>query len=188
MMDDKGLHRTIIDVLDDEPRINAARIGVAVEKGIATLTGRVGCLAEKVAAEQAVRRVRGVRGVVLALGICEASRQSSRTGVDDEIARRARVVIAWHLHLQESSITVQVHDGWVTLTGTVEDAYERQEAEVAVRKLENVLGVTNLLHIRAAVDDFQSRVKSMPQEPEGAADRSRVAMQGDPGIAMSMTA
>src|SRR4051812_2374057 len=92
MMDDKGLRRTLIDALDHEPRINAARIGVAVEKGIATLTGRVGCLAEKVATEQAVRRVRGVRGVVLALGTCEDRRQSGRTGMDDEIARRARVV------------------------------------------------------------------------------------------------
>src|SRR5689334_7869950 len=138
-MDDKVLRRTIIDVLDHEPRIYAARVGVAVENGIATLTGRVGCLAEKVAAEQAVRRVRGVRGVVLALGIWEASRQSSRTALDDEIARRACVVIAWRLHLQESSITVQVHNGWVTLTGTVEDAYERQEAEAAVRRLDDVV-------------------------------------------------
>ena len=62
-MDDKVLRRTIIDVLDHEPSIYAARVGVAVEKGIATLTGRVSSQAEKAAAERTVRRVRGVRAV-----------------------------------------------------------------------------------------------------------------------------
>ena len=38
-MDDKGLRRTIVDTLDREPNIGAARIGVAVENGVAILTG-----------------------------------------------------------------------------------------------------------------------------------------------------
>jgi len=109
-MDDKVLRRTIIDVLDHEPSIYAARVGVAVENGIATLTGRVSSQAEKAAAERTVRRVRGVRAVVLALEICESIRQSGRTAPDDEIARRARIVIAWHLHLEGNVITVQVHN------------------------------------------------------------------------------
>ena len=59
-MDDKVLRRTIIDVLDRAPSIEAARIGVAVENGVATLSGRVSSQAEKVAAEQAVRCVKGL--------------------------------------------------------------------------------------------------------------------------------
>src|SRR5215211_2655369 len=120
-MNDKVLRRTIIDVLDREPSINAASIGVAVENGIATLTGRVGSQAEKMAAETAVRHVRGVRAVVPVIAICQVGRQAS----DDEIARRARVVIAWHAHTPEGTVRAQVHNGWATLAGTVEDAYER---------------------------------------------------------------
>jgi len=157
-MDDKVLRRTIIDVLDHEPSIDAARIGVAVENGIATLTGRVSNQAEKAAAERTVRRVRGVRAVVLALEICESARQSGRTAPDDEIARRARIVIAWHLHLEGNVITVQVHNGWVTLTGTVEDAYERQEAEAAVRRLDDVVGITNLIETRVSATPDQVEV------------------------------
>src|SRR5829696_963928 len=117
MMDDKALRRTIIDVLDREPSVNAAQIGVAVEHGVATLTGRVASTAEKAAVEQAVRRVRGVCAIVPTFAVCE----TGRTGSDHEIARRARVAIAWHVHVQEYQITVQVHNGWVTLTGVVED-------------------------------------------------------------------
>src|SRR5690349_512699 len=128
-MDDKVLRRALIDALDAEPNIASSRIGVAVENGVVSLTGRVSSPAEKVAAEQAVRRVKGVRAVVPTLAICGAGRKAP----DDEIARRARVVIAWHAHTPEGAIRVQVHNGWVTLTGTVEDTYERTEAEAAVR-------------------------------------------------------
>src|SRR3954452_17492690 len=44
----------------------------------------------------------------------------------------------------------QVHNGWVTLTGAVEDAYERREAEAAVRTLDGVVGVTNLIETRTS--------------------------------------
>jgi osmotically-inducible protein OsmY len=49
-MDDKALRQNIIDELDFEPSINAANIGVAVEKGVVT-TGHVASYAEKIAAE-----------------------------------------------------------------------------------------------------------------------------------------
>jgi osmotically-inducible protein OsmY len=51
-MDDKALRQNIIDELGFEPSINAANIGVAVEKGIVTLTGHVESYAEKIAAEK----------------------------------------------------------------------------------------------------------------------------------------
>src|SRR5215207_5160834 len=146
MMDDKALRRTLIDVLDGEPSINAAQIGVVVENGIVTLTGRVKSPAEKVTAEQAIRRVKGVRAVVPSLAICGTGKKAS----DDEIARRARVVIAWHALIPDGAVRVQVENGWVTLTGTVEDGYERKEAEAAVRKLDDVVGVTNLIEIGTA--------------------------------------
>ena len=61
-MGDKYLRQLVIDELDFEPGVNAANIGAAVEKGIVALTGHVSSYAEKIAAEQAVRRVKGVEG------------------------------------------------------------------------------------------------------------------------------
>ena len=46
---------------------------------------------------------------------------------------------------------MHVQTGWVTLAGTVEDAYQRRVAEVTVRKLDGVVGVSNLVEIRTSV-------------------------------------
>jgi len=159
MMDDKALRRAVIEALDREPGVHATWIGVAVETGIAKLTGHVTSSAEKLTAEQAVRRVDGVVAVEPDIEV----RTPGRTGHDEEIARRARVVMAWHVGVQDGAITVQVEKGWVTLTGTVEDAYERREAETAVRTLDDVAGVTNLLQIRASA----SAVPAAPGGPLG---------------------
>jgi len=165
-MDDKGLRRTIVDTLDREPNIDAARIGVAVENGVAILTGHLCSDTEKVAAEQAVRRVRGVRAVMSAIAVRDPGRKAS----DDEIARRTLVVIAWHVHTPEGAVTVQVHNGWVTLTGAVEDTCERREAEAAVRTLDGVVGVTNLIETRtsaAAAPMLGRRIEEMFDRPAG---------------------
>ncbi len=64
-MSDKLIRQNVIDELDFEPSIDAAHIGVAVDNGIVTLTGQVrGSYAQRTSAEKAVRRVRGVAGVV----------------------------------------------------------------------------------------------------------------------------
>jgi len=178
-MDDKLLRRTIIDVLDREPSINTARIGVAVENGVATLTGRVASAAEKAAIEQAVRRVKGVCAIVPVITVC----QTGRGARDDEIARRARVVITWHAHTPEGAVLVQAHNGWVTLTGTVEDAYERREAEAAVRRLDDVVGVTNLIAMRAGVNGSEAQtclVDTLHPSDDRGSDPIRIPGQGDP--------
>jgi len=148
-MDDKLMRRTVIEALEGAPIIDSARIGVAVENGVVTLTGHVGSQTQGLAAEEAVRRVRGVRGVVAQIEV----RPSGKNARDDETAYRARVAVAWHAHTPDGVVKVQVTNGWVTLTGTVEDAYERRRAEAAVRKLDGVVGVTNLLEIRATTQE-----------------------------------
>ena len=45
-MDDTVLRQYVIDELEFEPSVNAAHIGVAVDKGVVTLTGHVGSYAE----------------------------------------------------------------------------------------------------------------------------------------------
>jgi osmotically-inducible protein OsmY len=178
-MDDKVLRRTIIDVLDCVPGVNAARIGVAVENGVATLTGRVASSAEKAAVEQAVRRMSGICAVVPFIAVCEAGRNAR----DDEIARRARVVIAWHAHNPEGAVTEQAHNGWVTLTGTVEDAYERREAEAAVRTLDDVVGVTNLIGMRVDANGSDAQiclVDTLHVSDDRGSDPIRIPGQGAP--------
>src|SRR5271163_3383318 len=62
-VDDKILRQCIIDELDFDPRIHSANIGVAVDGGVVTLTGHVPTYPQKTFAEQAAKRVKGVRGL-----------------------------------------------------------------------------------------------------------------------------
>ena len=63
-MSDKHLRQEILDVFQWDPRIEAAHVAIAVEHGVVTLTGSVGSDDERIAAEQAIRHVVGVREVV----------------------------------------------------------------------------------------------------------------------------
>ena len=62
-MSDRSLRQSVLDELEFEPAVDATKIGVAVDNGVVTLTGHVSSYAEKIAAERAVQRVKGVRGV-----------------------------------------------------------------------------------------------------------------------------
>jgi len=136
-MDDKTLRQFIIDELDFEPSIDAANIGVAVEKGVVTLTGHVANYGEKIAAERAVQRVKGVRAIAQEIEV-RFSNQPKRS--DDEIAQRALDIVKWSVQVPAESIQVKVEQGWITLTGAVEWQYQKQAAESAIRKLRGSVG------------------------------------------------
>jgi osmotically-inducible protein OsmY len=77
-MTDLNLRQNILDELEFEPRVHAANIGVAVEKGVVTLTGHVASYAEKLAAETAAQRVYGVRAIAQEIAI-RATRRARMT-------------------------------------------------------------------------------------------------------------
>ncbi len=60
-MSDKQVRQEILDVFQWDPRVEAAHIEVSVEHGVVTLTGAVRTDDERIAAEEAIRHVAGVR-------------------------------------------------------------------------------------------------------------------------------
>lgn len=85
-MDDKQLRHEVTDELEFEPSIDAAHIGVAARNRVVTLSGHVSNYAEKLAAEAATRRIRGVRAVASEIEVrCPGEAKTA----DDEIAKRA---------------------------------------------------------------------------------------------------
>ena len=91
-MDDRQLQQEVLDQLDFDPSIDAAHIGVTADNGVVTLTGHVFSYAEKLAVEQAARRVKGVRAVAQEI---EVRYPSDKKTADDEIAKRAISIIKW---------------------------------------------------------------------------------------------
>lgn len=139
-MSDRKLYEDVIDELDFEPGIDATHIGVTVEKGVVALTGHVPSYAQKMAAEQAVWRLKCVKGLAMEIDVRLAG---DRKVNDDQIAQRAVDILAWSAWVPEDSVKVKVADGWVTLSGQVEWNHLRKAAEFEVRKLSGVKGVLN---------------------------------------------
>lgn len=177
-MDDLWLRDDVLNELEFEPRVNAAHIGVAVERGVVTLTGHVGSYAEKLAAERAVQRVKGVRAIAQDI---EVRLPGDKKTNDDEIAQRAVNVIGWNTTIPDEKVKVKVQDGWITLTGEVDWHYQRQSAESAVRKLSGVAGVVNSIMVkpRAEAPDVRHRIENaLKRSAELEAEQIRVIVTG----------
>ena len=178
-MTDKDLRRDVLDELDFDPSLDAAEIGVAVSDGVVTLTGHVGSYAEKVEAETAVRRVKGVRAIAQEIEVRYAEAKKID---DDQIAARALAIIDWSVHLPKQAIQVKVAKGWITLTGTVPWQYQAMGAEAAVRKLSGVVGVSNLIEVRPEVRPTLVKDKILEAFKRSAmfeADGIKVRVEGD---------
>jgi osmotically-inducible protein OsmY len=144
-MSDIEIRQDVLDELEFEPSVNAANIGVTVERGVATLSGHVGSYAEKLAAEKAVRRVKGVQAIAEEI---EVRYPGDKQTADDEIARRALSILRWSIGIPADSVMVKVQGGWITLSGEVEWDYQRHSAETSVRRLSGVVGVVNSITIK----------------------------------------
>jgi len=176
---DHDLRDRVLSALQWEPAVDDTHIGVAAHEGVVTLSGHVSSFAEKVAAEAAIRRVRGVRAIAQEIEVRYAD---DKKVADDQIAARALAIIDWSVHLPKQAIQVKVAGGWVTLTGTVDWQYQMAGVEAAVRKLSGVHGVTNLIEVRPQVPPKAVKDKILEAFKRGAlfeADQIKVTVSGD---------
>ncbi len=56
----------------------------------------------------------------------------------------------WDLRVPKDHLSVNVDDGWVTVSGTVDLPYQRTCAEFDARSVPGVVGVTNLIRLSDA--------------------------------------
>ncbi|OWT74688.1 MULTISPECIES: BON domain-containing protein [unclassified Achromobacter] len=181
-MDDKTLQQDVTDELNFEPGVNAAHIGVAVDRGIVTLSGHVGSYLEKMATERAVGRVRGVRGIAEEL---QVRYPNDKRAADDQIAERALNILAWYAGVPGGAVQVQVQKGWVTLTGAVSSGYQRFNAETAVQRLHGVTGITNQIRIKptAVAGDVHKVIEeALRRNAELNARKVRVTIDGSRAV------
>jgi osmotically-inducible protein OsmY len=156
VISDLELHQDVVDELEFEPSVNAAHIGVTANKGVVTLTGFVTSYAEKLAAERAARRVKGVKAIAEEI---EVRLPSDTKHADDEIAGRALNILKWQVGVPADGIAVKVEQGLVTLSGEVEWQFQKRDAEAAIHKLSGVVGVVNQISLAAAVHAGEVRDK-----------------------------
>jgi osmotically-inducible protein OsmY len=155
---DAQVQTDVLAELKWEPRVVPNEIGVAVKDGVVTLTGWVDSFTKRWAAEDAALRVRGVKAVANDI---EVRLSSSAERTDADVAKAAVQALDWDAFLPIDKIDVTVSKGWVTLKGTVDWQYQKLEAERAVRRLNGVKGVSNLITVKPQVTptDLKRRIE-----------------------------
>jgi osmotically-inducible protein OsmY len=154
MKDDAQLQSDVLAELAWDPAVDANRIAVKVDQGVVQLAGPVATYLQKHAAEAAVRRVAGVRGLAAALEVRLAP-ENRRS--DDQIVQAAVHALGWHSLVPEGSVRVAVEDAWVTLAGEVDWAFQSSSAEQCVHSLMGVRGITNRIRLKQSADPAQLR-------------------------------
>ena len=130
-----------------DPSIKAEQVGVTVNGEVVQLDGTVNSLWEKWAAEDAALRVRNVKAVANELKVAWPS---SENCADTDIAKAAVSQLEWNYSVP-NNVKVKVSNGWITLEGTVEAQYQRNEAERALRSLRGAKGILNEITVKPKV-------------------------------------
>jgi osmotically-inducible protein OsmY len=146
MKTDTQLQSDVMAQLKYEPSvINAANIGVAVKDGIVTLSGFVDSYTEKWAAEQAAKKVAGVKAVAVEI---EVKLPGSSQRTDAEIAQSAATALRAHTWIPSDKIKLSVQGGVITIEGEVEWWYQKEASENAIKNLIGVKGVINEIAVK----------------------------------------
>jgi osmotically-inducible protein OsmY len=153
------LKTDVMDELMFEPSIDETGIGVAVEDGVVTLSGHAKSYAEKLAAEEAVKRVDGVQAVANELKV---ELWPGFQHDDTDLAQAVAHALRWNAWLPANSVTASVSEGWVTLDGSVPWQYQKQEAALSIQRLQGVKGVTNRIEVepRVQAEEVERKIQS----------------------------
>jgi len=146
-MTDIDLKQVVTDELRWLPYLNSAKIGVAVNDGAVMLSGEVDSYPEKLQAEHAAMRVRGVTAIAEELTV----RGKWQGAGDQDIAREATDALARAVNVPDGAVTATVHEHVITLSGHVPWDYQRESAARAVRYLKGVTGVNNAISVKPTV-------------------------------------
>lgn len=185
MKTDAGIRRDVEEELRFSPDIDETDIAAKVNDGVVTLTGYANSYFEKYQAEAAAKRVAGVAGVANDIQV----RPSANVLDDPEIARAAVAAIRAELPMSHDNIKVLVHQGHITLEGTVEWHYQKERAEVAARRVKGVMELGNLIEVapHISTSDIKHKIEdAFRRNAQIDADRvsieacgSEVTLRGD---------
>jgi len=158
MKNDEQLQSDVEHELRWDPSVHAEQIGVSVKSGVVELDGHVDSYYEKWAAERAAIRVSNAKAVASEIKV---ELPSSATRTDEDIARTAMNYLEWNYTVPDT-VKVLVTNGNVTIKGTTEWQYQKEEAERSVRSLKGVKWVFNEITVTPKISaiDVKSKIEN----------------------------
>jgi len=176
---DHELQASVSDELEWTPEVDSAHIGVSADDGVITLAGEVGSYSQRIAANDAALRVKGVTVVADEL-VIKGSHEFR--GTDADLAESVLKVLSVTAGIPAGSVKAEVRDHIVTLTGTVDWNFQRDLATRAVNRIVGVLWVDNGIHLTAratAVGTESVIKKAFIRDATLDADAITVTIHGD---------
>ena len=159
MTTDTEIEHSVRSELHWSPHLQTTDVAVKVQNGVVTLTGfaRDGCESEEI--EDIAKRVKGVSAVandLLVRTLGEAI--YSDTDIATEIVR----CLNQALPILVTSVKPLVHAGHVTLEGSTEHRFLRDQAEHLVHRVTGVSSVFNniVVKLRAEPDEIKKRIEA----------------------------
>jgi len=159
MATDTEIEHSVRSELHWTPHLQTTDVAVKVQDGVVTLTGfaRDGCESEEI--EGLAKRVTGVSAVANDLLV--------RTGgevapSDTDIATEVVRCLKQDLPTLVTSVKALVNAGHVTLEGSTEHRFLRDQAEHLVRRVKGVSSVFNniVVKLRADSDEIKRRIEA----------------------------
>jgi osmotically-inducible protein OsmY len=119
---DPDIARDAVASIKSQLPISWERIKVVVRSGWVTLEGQVEWRYQRMTAESAVRRIKGVKGITNSIALKPQVEPK-------EIRRKIKEAFHRNAQIEADGITVEANGGEVILKGTVGSWIERDEAE-----------------------------------------------------------
>lgn len=148
MTKDDTIQIQVMAELHRDPRLYnvAAEIGVVVSNGVVTLFGTVNSYAQRISAEKAALRVRGVNSVYLDIKILDKDKPSLVK--DAEIRDTIHKIFINFGQVDFESISINIENGWVYLEGIVEWASDKLALKRLIEKAPGVKKVINKIKVK----------------------------------------
>jgi osmotically-inducible protein OsmY len=145
MKTNRELQADVLEAIRWEPLLKQTKIAVEANEGIITLSGTVVSYIKKSQAENAAKKIIGVKAVVEKIAV---KFNTDDEKDDSEIAIAVLNALKSNRKIPSDKIQVEVEDGHVTLDGTLEWNYQKEAAQKSTSIIEGIKVLTNNIKIR----------------------------------------
>ena len=156
MKNNSELQKDVLNAIKWEPTLHAAEIGVTAKDGVVTLSGNVSSYSKKISAEDAVKKVRGVKAIaediIVDLGNIDAKD-------DSKIANSIVKAYQYFDEVLNDNLKIIVENGNVYLDGQVDWKLRKDAYEESIKNIAGIKKITNVIKVKAESTDFLERSK-----------------------------